>query len=60
MAKWEYKLVERTGRRNQEQEIELLVELNQLGSEGWEAIGLGHGGNYRSTVITLKREILVE
>ena len=58
MAKWEYKLVERTGRRNQEHEIELLDELNQLGSDGWEAIGLGHGGNYRSTVIILKRQIL--
>jgi hypothetical protein len=55
MNQWEYKIVERTGRHGSDTETTLIDEITELGLEGWEAVGLGHGGNYRSTVILMKR-----
>ena len=56
MREWEYRVI--SGWNKGDVAFEKI--LNELGSAGWEAIGIGHGGSRdgHETRIILKREVV--
>jgi hypothetical protein len=56
--KWEYRVIFLQGAKSQiELAQELEVELNRLGMDGWEAVGITAVGMGPAHVVVLKRKI---
>ena len=56
MTKWEYQVI--VGRPYHNGESRMQNQLNNLGQEGWEVVGVGHGESSQSAGLTvvLKRQ----
>lgn len=60
MTRWEYKTVEDSAAAFVRDRGDGILDLNELGAEGWEAVGVGvHGTKVGTTsvVVLLKRPI---